>query len=178
MAAGRLATFKTPGPTAGSQNQFVIREVFFPAGFQVPNVQKLPLAVDGQGLSAGADSDIFGILKKFWSPEHVKAGAHQLFNVAKIARDIIGDATAAVRDVFALINHGDPIIGAQAFQAAGDLGSQGYGPDNDYPFRFHVVSSLWLICSKICDATREDGNLHPPSQPSPLVGMAPMSDSS
>jgi hypothetical protein len=64
----------------------------------------------------------------------VEARAHKLLDIAEIAGDIVGNAAAAVRDVFALIDHGDLIVRAQAFHAASDFGAQGYGPNNNGMF--------------------------------------------
>ena len=122
------------GAAAGGQDQVVVGEVFLPAGGCIKDLHLLVFAVDGQGPGAGPDPDVFGAFKKFRGAEHVEAGAHQLLDIAEIPGDIVGDAAAAVGDIFALIHHGDFEVGAEAFQAAGHLGTQGHGPDNDDAF--------------------------------------------
>ncbi len=132
------------GAAAGGQNQVVIREVFLLAGDQIKDPHLPVPSVDGQYPGADFYPDVFGGFKKFRGPEHVEAGAHQLLDIAQITRDIVGDAAPPIGDVFALIHHGDFEVGAEAFQAAGHLGTQGHGPDDDDAFRFHAVSFEWL----------------------------------
>ena len=100
--------------------------------------------IDGQGPGPGFYPDVFGAFKKFRGPEHVEAGAHQLLDIAEIPGDVVRDAAAAVGDVFALIHHGDFEVGAEAFEAAGHLGTQGHRPNDDNAFRLHAISSEWL----------------------------------
>ena len=132
------------GAAAGGQDQLVIREIFLPAGFQIKDPHLLVDAIDGQGPGSRPDPDVFGAFKKFRGPEHVEAGAHQLLDIAEVPGDVVRDAAAAVGDVFALIHHGDFEVGAEAFEAAGHLGTQGHRPDDDDALRLHAFSFEWL----------------------------------
>ena len=122
---------ETPGPAAGGQDQIVVRQTLLPARFQVFDQNLLVLAVNGQGPGPGPDPHVLGVFEKLRGAEHVKAGAQQLLDVAQVPGNIVRDAAAAVRDIFALVQHGHLEIRAQALEAAGHFGAQGHGPDDE-----------------------------------------------
>jgi len=122
--------------------------------FKVANHNLFSLAVDKDRLRAGHDPYSFAGKEKFGITDCMGGGGAEIFNLADIAADIIGDAAAAVADEVVSVDDGDFDIRIKAPEAAGNLRPQGYGPDyydfHDFSFGFQTCKlKLFLITANL-----------------------------
>jgi hypothetical protein len=92
------------------------------------------LTVNAEGLGVGQNLDVFGYLKKFLIPEHVKAGFLELPRVTDITGYEIGNTAASIGNEVIPIHHNHSGIWLQPLEATSSFRSKRNSTDNDNIF--------------------------------------------
>ncbi len=120
-----------PRLAASGEHQLVVGEFFSLARIQVLHLHRFGPPVDGQGPGARPHGHPLCPVEKGGVPGGVETGLAELHLVVHVAGHIIRNAATAVGDEAVLIDDRDVEFRAEAFQAAGGLGTGGNAADDE-----------------------------------------------